>query len=137
MIDTAMDQEITRLERCYSLEDLNQRALGKVHNPKKNVTNVEAAEFWKNMQSKEYTVEEQLKILAHIYIWSLLVNFKAHRNALMELLSGVNIPKETTSEVLDAMIGRIVEDNKILFHDYELPIEGLAQQSTSHHSQML
>ncbi|XP_049375476.1 uncharacterized protein LOC125840547 [Solanum verrucosum] len=133
MIDTVVDQGMTRSGRCYAPEDLNQRVLGNEQNPKKNITDAEAAEFWKKMQSKDYSVEEQLKKTpAYISIWSLLMSSEAHRNALMEVLSGVIIPKETTSETLAATIGRIVEANKISFHDDELPAEGTGHNKALH-----
>ncbi|XP_049358814.1 uncharacterized protein LOC125823480 [Solanum verrucosum] len=133
MIDTAVAQGMTRSGRCYAPEDLNQRVLGKEQNPKKNITDTEAAEFWKKMQSKDYSVEEQLKKTpAHISIWSLLMSYEAHRNALMKVLSGVIILKETTSETLAATIGRIVEANKISFHDNELPAEGAGHNKALH-----
>ncbi|XP_049405282.1 uncharacterized protein LOC125868753 [Solanum stenotomum] len=125
MIDTAVAQGMTRSGRCYAPEDLNQRVLEKEQNPKKNITDAEAAEFWKKMQSKDYSVEEQLKKMpAHISIWFFLMSSEAHMNALMEVLSRVIIPKETTSETLAPTIGRIVEANKISFHDDELLAEG-------------
>lgn len=59
---------------CYAPEDLNQRFIKKEQNPKKNVTDDEAVKFWKKVQSKDYSVEEQLKKTpAHISIWSLIM----------------------------------------------------------------
>ncbi|KAM3303735.1 hypothetical protein P3S67_014765 [Capsicum chacoense] len=47
------------------------------------------------MQPKDYSVEDQLKkIPAHISVMSLLMSFEAHKNALMEVLCGVSIPKK-------------------------------------------
>ncbi|XP_055803488.1 uncharacterized protein LOC129872554 [Solanum dulcamara] len=125
IIDAAVAHGMTRSGRCYATEDLNQEVLGKEPNPKKNVTDAEVTEFWRTMQSKDYSVEEQLKKTStHISIMSLLMSSKVHRNALMEVLNGVCIPRETTSETLAATIGRVVESNKISFHDNELPTEG-------------
>ncbi|KAH0759600.1 hypothetical protein KY290_023093 [Solanum tuberosum] len=85
------------------------------------------------MLPKDYSVEEKLKKMpAHISILSLLMSSKAHRNALMEVLNSVNIPKETTSETLASTIGRIVEANKISFHDDELPAEGDGHKKVLH-----
>lgn len=50
----------------------------------------------------------------------------------MEVLSGVNIPKETTSETLAVTIGKIVEANKISFYDDELPAEGVGYNKALH-----
>ncbi|XP_055803394.1 uncharacterized protein LOC129872427 [Solanum dulcamara] len=133
MIDAAVAHGMTRSGRCYALEDLNRGVLGKELNPKKNVTDAEVTEFWRKMQPKNYSVEEQLKkTSAHISIVSLLMSSEVHRNALMEVLNGVCIPKETTSETLDATIGRVVESNKISFHDNELPTEGIGHNKALH-----
>ncbi|KAM3323535.1 hypothetical protein P3S67_004686 [Capsicum chacoense] len=68
------------------------------------------------MQPKNYSVEDQLKKTpAHISVMSLLMSSEAHRNTLMEVLSGISIPKETTSETLVAAIGQVVEANKVFF----------------------
>ena len=72
------------------------------------------------------------KAPAHISILSLLMSSEAHRNALMKMLDGVNIPKETTSETLASTIGRIVQANKINFHDDELPAEWAGHNKTLH-----
>ena len=50
----------------------------------------------------------------------------------MEVLSGVIIPKETTSETLATAIGRIVEAKKISFHDDEYPAEGTGHNKALH-----
>ena len=85
------------------------------------------------MQPKDYSVEEQLnKTPTHIFILSLLMSSEAHRNALMEVLDGVNIPKDTMSETLASTIGRIVEANKISFHDDEQLAEGVGHNKALH-----
>ncbi|XP_055800430.1 uncharacterized protein LOC129869872 [Solanum dulcamara] len=133
MIDTAVAQGMTRSGRCYTPENLDQGVIGKEPNPKKNVTDAEVTEFWRKMQPKDYSVEEQLKkTSAHISIMSLLMSSEAHRNALMEVLNGVCIPKETASETLAATIGQVLESNKISFHDNELPTEGTGHNKALH-----
>ncbi|KAM3281649.1 hypothetical protein P3S67_027295 [Capsicum chacoense] len=57
---------------------------------------------------------------------SFLMSSKAHRNALMEVLCGVRILKETTSETLATAIGRVVEANKVSYHDDKLSSKGAA-----------
>lgn len=49
---------------------------------------------------------------------------EAHRNALMEVLDALNIPKNTTCEPLAALIEKIVEANKISSHDNEFLAKG-------------
>ncbi|XP_055831000.1 uncharacterized protein LOC129900049 [Solanum dulcamara] len=95
MIDAAVAHGMTRSGRCYAQEDLNRGVLGKEPNPKKNITDAEVTEFWRKMQPKDYSVEEQLKkTSAHISIMSLLMSYEAHRNDLMEVLNG--LPTEGT-----------------------------------------
>lgn len=45
----------------------------------------------------------------------LLMSYDAHMNDYIRVLSGMSIPSDTTSETLDAVIGRLVEANKVLF----------------------
>lgn len=90
---------MTKPGRCYALKDLNRGVPGKEQNPIRNIIDAEAVEFWKKMQPKDYSVEELLKKTpTHISIMSLLMSFEAHGNVLMEVLCGVSIPKEITSE---------------------------------------
>ncbi|KAK4709847.1 hypothetical protein R3W88_004360 [Solanum pinnatisectum] len=72
------------------------------------------------MQPKDYSVEEQVrKTPSHISILSLLMSSEAHRNALMEVLNGVNIPKETTTKMVAS---------KMLKYGYQ-PKSGLGPKS--------
>ncbi|XP_060216873.1 uncharacterized protein LOC132644302 [Lycium barbarum] len=129
MMETAVAHGMTRSGRCYVPEDLNRGSSGKEHNQRRNITNTEAAEFWKKIQTKDYSIEERLKKTpAQISIISLLMSSEAYRDALVKVLSGVSISNEMTSETLATTIGRMVEANKISFHDDELPPEG-----TEHH----
>ncbi|KAM3360583.1 hypothetical protein P3S68_015437 [Capsicum galapagoense] len=85
------------------------------------------------MQPKDYSVEDQLKKTpAPISFMSLLMSSEALRNALMEVLSGISIPKEKTTKTLATAIGRVVEANKVSFHDDELPSEGAAHNKALH-----
>lgn len=60
------------------------------------------------------------------------MNYESHRNAFIEVLSGVIISKETTSETLVLSIGSIVKANKISFHDDELRVEGAGHNKMLH-----
>lgn len=92
MVDDITAHEMTRSGRGYAPEDLNWEVPVKERNPKKNITDVEAIELWKNMQSKDYSIKEQLKkIPTHITIMSLLVSSETNWNALMEVLYEVSI----------------------------------------------
>ena len=50
----------------------------------------------------------------------------------MEVLCGASIPKKNTSKTLAAAIGRVVEANKVSFHDDELPSEWAAHNKVLH-----
>ncbi|XP_070039479.1 uncharacterized protein [Nicotiana tomentosiformis] len=54
-----------------------------------------------------------------------LMNFKAHRNALMKVLNEAYVPNNITSGEMANMIGQVLESHKITFHEDELPPEGL------------
>ena len=69
---------------------------------------------------------------AHISILSMPMSSAAHRNVLIEVLNKVNIQKEITSETLGSTIGRILEANKISFHNDELPAEGAGHNKALH-----
>lgn len=59
----------------------------------------------------------------HIFIRSLCNCCEARGNSMMEVLYDVNIPKETTSETIDLIIGSLVGAKDISCHDDELPIQ--------------
>lgn len=78
------------------------------------------------MSTKEYSVVEQLKKTpAQIFLMALLTNSATHRNALVKVLSEAYVPAETTSENFSAMVGQVLEANKVTFHEDELLPEGL------------
>ncbi|XP_060212073.1 uncharacterized protein LOC132639649 [Lycium barbarum] len=51
MMETAVAHGMTRSGRCYVPEDLNRGSSSKKHHQRRNITDVEAAEFWKKMQT--------------------------------------------------------------------------------------
>ncbi|XP_060178420.1 uncharacterized protein LOC132608695 [Lycium barbarum] len=133
MMETAVAHGMTRSGRCYVPEDLNRGSSGKEHHQRENITDAEAAEFWKKMQTKGYSVEEQLKKTpAQISIMSLLMSSEAHMDVLVKVLSGVSISNETTSETLATAIRQMVEASKISFRDDELPPEGTEHNNALH-----
>lgn len=95
MIDNAVAQGMTRSGRFYAPENINERVLSEEQNPKKNVIDSEAVEFYMKMQFKDYSIKEQLKKTSfHILIWSLLMSYEYYRNSLMEGLSRVIIQRD-------------------------------------------
>ncbi|XP_075077131.1 uncharacterized protein LOC107803507 [Nicotiana tabacum] len=131
--DSATAHAMTRSGRCYAPEEVNRGNSGREQIPRRNITDLEAAEFWKTMSSKEYSVEEQLKkTLAQISIMDLQMSSNNHKNTLLKVLSGVSVPSNTTSEALAVTIEKMVEANMITFKRDELPVEGASHNKTLH-----
>jgi len=77
-------------------------------------------------------MEEQLKKTpAQISIMDLLMSFDSHKDTF-EILSGVNVPSNTTSEALAATIGKMVEANMITFRRDVLPVEDASHNKALH-----
>ncbi|XP_049381345.1 uncharacterized protein LOC125845898 [Solanum stenotomum] len=117
---------MTRFGRCYTPEEVVREGQNKENNQKRVVTEAEVEDFWRKMPTKEYLVVEQLKKTpAQISLMALLMNSATHRNALVKVLSEAYVPAETTSENFSAMVGQVLEANKVTFHEDELLPEGL------------
>ncbi|OIT07832.1 hypothetical protein A4A49_51566 [Nicotiana attenuata] len=87
-------------------------AHGKIQ--RRNITDLEAAEFGKKMSTKEYSVEDQLKKTPEqISIMDLLMSSDNHKDALLKVVSGASVPSNTTSEALAETIGKMAKANKI------------------------
>lgn len=81
----------------------------------------------------EYSIEEQRrKTPAHISIMDMLMSSDSHREALVKVLSRVSVPDNTTSEILGATIGKMVDANKISFWKDKLPMEGMDHNKCLH-----
>ncbi|XP_055830762.1 uncharacterized protein LOC129899766 [Solanum dulcamara] len=117
---------MTRSGRCYASEGVARIVPNKEVNQKRIVTEAEIEDFWRKMPTKEYSVVEQLKKTpAQISLMSLLMSSETHRSALVKVLSEAYVPANITSENLSAMVGQVLEANKVCFHEEELPSEGL------------
>jgi len=117
---------MTRSGRCYAPEEVVRGGPNKENNQKRVVTEAEVEDFWRKMPTKEYSVVEQLKKTpAQISLMALLMNSATHRNALVKVLNEAYVPAETTSENFSAMVGQVLEANKVTFHEDELLPEGL------------
>ncbi|XP_055830916.1 uncharacterized protein LOC129899948 [Solanum dulcamara] len=117
---------MTRSGRCYAPEDVVRAGSNKESNQKRVMKEAEIEDFWRKMPTKEYSVVEQLKKTpAQISLMSLLMSSETHRSALVKVLSEAYVPAEITSENLSAMVGQVLEANKVCFHEEELPSEGL------------
>ncbi|XP_049381358.1 uncharacterized protein LOC125845912 [Solanum stenotomum] len=112
---------MTRFRRCYAPEEVIQGGPNKENNQKRVVTEAEVEDFWRKMLTKEYSVVEQLKKTpSQISLMALLMNSATYRNALVKVLNEVYVPAETTSENFSAMVGQVLEANKVTFHEDEL-----------------
>ncbi|XP_055826447.1 uncharacterized protein LOC129894858 [Solanum dulcamara] len=116
----------TRSGRCYTPEGVARIVPNKEVNQKRVVIEAEIEDFWRKMPTKEYSVVEQLKKTpAQISLMSLLMSSETHKSALVKVLSEAYVPANIISENLSAMVGQVLEANKVCFHEEELPSEGL------------
>ncbi|XP_055812085.1 uncharacterized protein LOC129882003 [Solanum dulcamara] len=119
---------MTRSGRCYAPEGVARVGPNKEVNPNRVVTEAEIEDFWRKMTTKEYSVVEHLrKTPAQISLMSLLMSFETHRSALVKVLNEAYVPAEITSENLSAMVGQVLEANKVCFHEEELPSEVIGE----------
>ncbi|OIS97904.1 hypothetical protein A4A49_52056 [Nicotiana attenuata] len=99
-------------EICYAPEDVNRGLPGREKITRRNITNPEAAEFWKRMSSKEYSVEEQLmKTPAQISIMDMLMSTKRVSQVLVNGGSWVNICPLSTLRELGIHLGEVKESH--------------------------
>ena len=76
---------------------------------KKPVTEEDAEEFLKKMKAEDYFVIDQLrKTPAQIYLLSLLIHSKQHREVLKRILNEAHISENITVGHLEKMVNRIL-----------------------------
>ncbi|XP_071916224.1 uncharacterized protein [Coffea arabica] len=93
---------------------------------KPTVTEKEALDFLKRLQRSEYNVIEKLsKSPAQISMLDLLFSSDMHRDALLEVLTKAQIPKEISVANFSHMVGSVLFTKQITFSDDELPAEGI------------
>ncbi|KAK4708751.1 hypothetical protein R3W88_029676 [Solanum pinnatisectum] len=132
VIETAVTQGMTRSSRCYTPEELSQ-GVQKKEQPKRPISEAEVEEFWRKMQSKDYSIVKHIeKTPAQISVWALLMSSQMHRQALMKALDDTYIPVGTNSDNLAAMINQVVRGHQISFCDEELPFEGRMHNKALH-----
>ncbi|XP_027122081.1 uncharacterized protein [Coffea arabica] len=96
------------------------------HEPttKPAVTEEEAWDFLKRLKRSEYNVVEQLnKMPTQISILDLLFSSDLHRDALLEVLTKVRIPKNISVDNFSHIVGNVLTAKQITFSDEELPAE--------------
>ena len=86
MIETADTQGMTLSRRCYTPKEL-ALAGQKKDQGKRPISEGEAEELLRTMQSKDYSIVKHLeKTPSQISIWALLMSSQLHRQALMILM---------------------------------------------------
>ncbi|XP_027067891.1 uncharacterized protein [Coffea arabica] len=93
---------------------------------KPTITEKKALEFLKRLQKSEYNVVEKLsKSLAQISMLDLLFSSDMHRDALLEVLTKTQIPKDISIVNFSHIVGSVLSTKQITFSDDELPAEGI------------
>ncbi|XP_071921844.1 uncharacterized protein [Coffea arabica] len=93
---------------------------------KPTITEKEALDFLKRLQRSEYNVVEKLsKSPAQISMLDLLFSSDMHRDALLEVLTKDQIPKDISVANFSHMVGNVLFTKQITFSDDELPAEGI------------
>ena len=121
VIKTAVAQGMTRSGRCYSHDELPHGGQNK-DPAKRPISEVEAKEFWRRMQPKDYAIVKHLeKTPAQISVWAVLMSSWSHRQALMKALDDTYVPSGTSNDNVASMIYQVIWGHRISFCDDELP----------------
>ncbi|XP_070017523.1 uncharacterized protein [Nicotiana sylvestris] len=122
---------MTRTGRVYTPEHLGGSS--KVATTRQPVIETGLDDLWRKVHAKEYSIVYNLnKAPAHISILSLLQNLEAYKNALMKILSEAYVPNIITGGEMANMVGQVLDSHKIIFHEDELPPEGLNHNRALH-----
>ncbi|XP_071924680.1 uncharacterized protein [Coffea arabica] len=93
---------------------------------KPTITEREALDFLKRLQRSEYNVIEKLsKSPAQISMLDLLFSSDVHRDALLEVLTKAQIPRDISVDNFSHVVGNVLFTKQITFSDEELPSEGI------------
>ncbi|XP_027150339.1 uncharacterized protein LOC113750576 [Coffea eugenioides] len=93
---------------------------------KPTITEKEALDFLKRLQRSEYNVIEKLsKSPAQISMLDLLFSSDVHRDALIEVLTKAQIPRDISVDNFSHVVGSVLFTKQITFSDEELPAEGI------------
>ena len=78
------------------------------------VSKAKANEFLKFIKHSEYSIVEQLhKLLAKIFLLSLMLNFEPHKKVMLKVLKQACVPHNTSIDKIDRLVGNIMMDNYI------------------------
>ena len=108
MIETATAKSMNQSGRCYAPKEL---ALGgqKKDQGKRPISEGEAEEIWRKMQSKDYSIVKHLeKNPAWISVWAFLMNYQLHRHALMKAPDDTYVPLRTSTDNVAPMINKVI-----------------------------
>ncbi|XP_071939018.1 uncharacterized protein [Coffea arabica] len=90
------------------------------------ITEREALDFLKRLQRSEYNVVEKLsKSPAQISMLDLLFSSDVHRDALINVLTKAQIPRDISVDNFSNVVGSVLFNKQIAFSDDELPTEGI------------
>ncbi|XP_071939079.1 uncharacterized protein [Coffea arabica] len=93
---------------------------------KPTVTEKEAVDFLKRLQRSEYNIVEKLsKSPAQITMLDLLFSSDVHRDALIDVLTRTQIPRDISVDNFSNVVGSVLFNKQIIFSDDELPTEGI------------
>ncbi|XP_071906067.1 uncharacterized protein [Coffea arabica] len=93
---------------------------------KPTITEREALDFLKRLQRSEYNVVEKLsKSPAQISMLDLLFSSDVHRDALIDVLTKAQIPRDISVDNFSNVVGSVLFNKQIAFSDDELPTEGI------------
>nr|XP_027090330.1 uncharacterized protein LOC113711365 [Coffea arabica] len=93
---------------------------------KPTITEREALDFLKRLQRSEYNVIEKLsKSPAQISMLDLLFSSDVHRDALLEVLTKAQIPRDISVDNFSHVVGNVLFTKQITFSNEELPSEGI------------
>ncbi|XP_071917080.1 uncharacterized protein [Coffea arabica] len=93
---------------------------------KPTITEKEAVDFLKRFQRSEYNIVEKLsKSPAQITMLDLLFSSDVHRDALIDVLTRAQIPRDISVDNFSNVVGSVLFKKQIAFSDDELPTEGI------------
>nr|XP_027103136.1 uncharacterized protein LOC113724433 [Coffea arabica]XP_027103140.1 uncharacterized protein LOC113724436 [Coffea arabica] len=93
---------------------------------KPTITEKEAVDFLKRLQRSEYNIIEKLsKSPAQITMLDLLFSSDVHRDALIDVLTKAQIPRDISVDNFSNVVGSVLFNKQIVFSDDELPTEGI------------
>ena len=90
-------------------------------------------EFLKFIKHSEYNIVKQLhKLLAKIFLLSLMLNFEPHKEAMLKVLKQAYVSYNVSTDKIDRLVGNIMMDNYISFNDDEIPPNGRGSTKALH-----